>query len=271
MKAKASTAPRAALRSTLRLATIALGACVTTPLAAQADAAAPGLARYAAGAFDAAEPLLRRALAAPDVAPGPLLFALGTCAYRLDRLPDALLAYRQAALRMPRDAELAFNIAWVERKLGAERPAPSPLGALLAPLQRFTTRELLLASVLLQTVGLCGALWATSAADSHPRGGRRLRWVRRRQALRALLLATAAVGLLLAGQVAHATWLRAPEAIVLAPRVALRADPSADAPATAEAHAGDTVVVDEVGDAWLHVTHAAGAGWVERPLAGIID
>ncbi|MEZ5966861.1 MAG: tetratricopeptide repeat protein [Planctomycetota bacterium] len=232
---------------------VLLGAA-TIPTPAQTSAHSEASARYAAGDFAGAEALLRQALATDDADVGPLQFALGNCAYRQGRLADALLAYRRATLRLPRDAELRFNTSLVEHELGAEQPAPSPIAALSAPLAHFTRRELAVAVATLQTLGLCFALLA---------------W--RRAALRTALLALAGVGVLLGAYLVHSVWMQAPDAIVLARRAGLHDEPRVDAPATVEARAGDTVVVEELGATWLRVTHAAGSGWIERAQVGLID
>lgn len=210
--------------------------------------------RYDTGEFAGAEAAYRAALAAPSAAVGPLWFGIGNCAYRQGRLAEALLAYRKAALRLPRDPTLQFNIAWTEQRLGAERPAPSLLTSALAPLDRFTLRELLWATAVLQGAGLCGALL-----------------LRRFRRLRRTALVGAGAGALLGMHLIFAAWLRPAEAIVLAPLVTLRVEPHADATPAARGHAGDTVVVDEAGDIWLHVRHPAGTGWVERAHVGVVD
>lgn len=223
-------------------------------LSIQAQPAVRAAAAYAAGDFAAAEALYRQALAAPDAAVGPLLFALGNCAYRQDRLADAVLAYRRALLRLPRDPELLFNARWTERRLGAERLTPSLLTTLLTPLSHVTPGELLIGAGVLQTVGLVGALL-----------------VRRHRRARLAWLVGAVFGALMGGCGLYLLWLAPTEGVVLAPRSAIRAAPSTDAAIVGQVQAGDTVEMHERGETFVRVSHAVGSGWIEQAQVGVID
>ena len=90
-----------------------------------------------------------------------LWFARGNCLYRLGDLPRALWAYECARLGMPRDAELAANIALVRRKLDLDAGGEPFAAAVAALRDRFTAGELTWLCALATTVaalalGLCG-------------------------------------------------------------------------------------------------------------------
>jgi len=235
---------------------VALAWLLGTAMPAQGPAsgatAARALAAYERGEFAAARALYGEALAAPGADLGALLFGLGNCAYREGHFAEALVAYRRALLRRPRDEQLRFNAAWTADRLGGERSPPSLIATLLSPLQRFTLRELLLAAGLLQAGGLLGAFLA------------------RRSGARAAAVATAGTGVLVGVHVVFVAWFAAPEAIVLESRTPVRGAPAPTAAAIHQLRAGDTVVVLDRTSTWLQVTHPSGSGWVPESTVTVV-
>jgi len=115
-------------------------------LAATALAAPEGEARFertfadAARAYDANQlpeairgwqALVDEGQALPEV-----LFNLGNAHYRSGNLGEAILAYRQAQRRAPRDPDIRANLGFAAQSAGIELPARKPLAALLLDFSR---------------------------------------------------------------------------------------------------------------------------------------
>ena len=216
---------------------------LVAPLAAQDAATA-----YRAGRHADALALYRQQLLAPTSEPGPLYFALGNCAYRLGRPAEAIWYYRCAQLRLPRDPEIAHNLALAQAQLGLAPVPPSGFA-------RFTSAELALAAGLLQGLGLAGfVVW------------------RRRRSTRFAAVALTLVGLVAASALGARHWGPAPrEAIVLPAKAALRATPAADAAIVGEVLAGDRPEVRDERGRWVQLQSRRGTGWVEREAVGIVE
>jgi tetratricopeptide (TPR) repeat protein len=211
---------------------------------------------YRAGRFEQALALYETALSEPDAAQGPILFNMGNCAFRLGRLAEAVLHYKRARLRLPRDREAAFNLHLAEWRLGIDSPDRETFGAAVAALAgSFTPRELLVLSGVLQAAGLVGFVL-----------------LRRRRASRnvmALLMVLALAG---AARMMHDQWFAGPPAaVVLDSGASLRPLPDAGEHATILLDAGETVRVEEISDQWIKVRHVEGNGWTERTTVGLVD
>ena len=219
------------------------------------DQVAAGRA-YDAGRYQEALDLYQRALSDPDLAKGPTLFNLGNCTFRLGRHPEALLYYQRAQLRMPKDAEVAFNLRLAQRQLGVEPGEDWSLGGVSSNfLDWFTTGQLLLLVTVLQVAGvLCVA-----------RGRQHLKV--RRALLLVLLCAFVGVGSLVQRQ-----WFPDPPAgVVLADEISLRAEPHFFFSPTLRLRAGEPLRVEEFSDRWARVTHAEGTGWTPRDGVGVVE
>ena len=210
---------------------------------------------YHSGHYAEAYQLYQQALSEPDLAMGPLLYNLGNCAYRLGRHAEALHYYRRSQLRIPRDAELEFNLSLTERALGIDPRAPrSLIAVILAWLDQFAPALLLVIASSLQAFGLAGLLLL-----------RAQRSTRRALAL-ALLL-----GLTLGARLMQVQFIPSPpEAITLASKIQLRSEPHLNLPVTLEITAGETLLIEDMSDRWAHVVHSTGSGWTERPGIGLI-
>jgi tetratricopeptide (TPR) repeat protein len=202
------------------------------------------LRAYREGQYAEAHELWLEALDDAALAKGPLLFNLGSCAYRMGQVPEAVLWWERARLRAPRDGEVAFNLRRAEQELG------------LAPPDRgwrawLTSRELLMLVVAAQSIGLLGVVL--------------LRHRGARLALAVGVIATlpAVVTLLDGGSVA--------EAVVLAPGAVLRPEPHQEIPSATTVTAGSLARIVAMSDRWALVECAAGRGWVERPVLGLVE
>jgi len=229
---------------------------VTTLLLAVALLASADLAEAEAaaraGRHREALALYQAALAGAGVPEGPVLYDLGVCAWRLGRRAEAALWWRRAALRLPRDPEVRFNLALAERQLGVD-PAPddSFVGAVRGVVASFTPRERLFVVGTLQALGLLGAVL-----------------LRRRPAARSALGLLAMLGL--AGGLAL-LFPTPPEGVVLESGIALRTEPRADGAVTLQLRAGERVRVQERSGDWVRVGHVSGQGWTERGGVGLVE
>jgi Bacterial SH3 domain len=212
--------------------------------AARADRA------FATARYEEAFALYGAALDATAAGDGAVLFDLGSAAWRLGRHAEALLFWRRAALRLPRDPEVAFNVSFAERQLEVEAAKSD---AVFAVLSRFARGERLAAGAALAAAALVGMIFA-----------------RRRRLALVLLAATFLLGLAL---IAHALgWIAgAPRGVVLAPEIGLREQPHRDSAAGLRLRAGETVRVAEHSDRWARVVHARGSGWTERAGIGVVE
>ncbi len=208
---------------------------------------------YRIGRYQEAFTLFEQALAEPNAPQGPVLYAMGNCAFRLGRSAEASLYYRRAALRLPGDPRLAFNLQLAERRLGVAHAPPTVVERLRAALDARSPAELLVLVTLLQTAGLAGVL-------ALRRRGR--------------LLATLGLAIGLVGAVYLVDRRTSPppvEGVVLDHDLPVRTEPHPDLPATLVLHAGEIVRVEEGSDRWLRVTLPRGGGWAERSGVGVVE
>ncbi len=226
--------------------------CVAAPGLAEAESA------YRDGRYAEALDLFAEGLDEPGAPRGAVLYDMGNCAYRLGRLAEALLHYERAALRIPRDPELLFNLRLTRRDLGlADDAAGATLGASVAAFVRsFAPEELLAAACGLETIGL-GLL----VLFRRRRGARNA-------AILVLLLAAASGGRLV--QVRF--FPGPPRGIVLGDEIAVRPEPHADLEPAFRLEAGETVRVEESSGRFVRVSHRkSGTGWTEAAGVGVVD
>jgi tetratricopeptide (TPR) repeat protein len=211
---------------------------------------------YHAGRFEEALAGFEAALSEPAAEEGALLYNMGNCAYRLGRLPDAILLYRRAQIHLPRDREVAFNLRLTEAKLGVSPPAsPSLTTSAARILDSLTPQEHLALVGALETVGLAGMVL-----------------LRRRRAARNATAFLVVLALLGAARLARAIWFPgAPAGVVIAREIALRPEPSTSEPITARLRAGESVRIESMSTEWLRVAHPLGRGWTERVGIGLVD
>jgi tetratricopeptide (TPR) repeat protein len=208
---------------------------------------------YEAGRWAEAAALYRAALDGPGSSHATLWHNLGNCAFRLDRSPEAILYYRRALHYAPDNTQAQWNLHLAERRLGVTRAPPSLPRRLLAGIDAYPRLALALAA-LLQAAGLVAVLRTSGRA-------RRLQ-----------LAAVIAVGLALGSRVAMTQCFAQPTAgVILEPSIAVRPDPHATLPVIARLDAGQLVRVEEASDRWARITHAAGSGWVERAVVGLVE
>lgn len=214
-----------------------------------------GMAAYGAGDFDAARAAFTAALDDPGVDPGPILYNIGNCAYRQGRHAQAVLFYRRALLRMPRDGEVTFNLRRTEAHLGIEGSTdPSFVAMALSAVDALTPGESIALVGLLQALGFFALLvW------------------RRRRGVRVLMGAVVILALLIGGRLVYREWYAPPSGVVLEEEITLRAEPHASHPATVALRAGEVVTVEESSDRWMRVVHPRGAGWTRRVGVGVVD
>ena len=202
---------------------------------------------YRDGRWAEAHSLYATALLDPATPRGPVLFNLGTCAYRAGQVPEAILCWRRAQLRAPHDAQIAFNIRRAEQELG-----------LAAPVRAWhewaTPTELLGIVIMLQLAGILGFLAC------------------RRRGLRAgaglMVLATVLPGV---AAVSHACAEQPASAVVLPARIPLRLEPHAEAGSLATLPAGSLVRIVAMSERWALVEGPALRGWVDRTGIALVD
>jgi tetratricopeptide (TPR) repeat protein len=210
---------------------------------------------YRAGQFAAAFAGFEQALAQPEFAPGPLLYNLGNCAYRLDRVAEAIWFYRRALLELPGDDEVRGNLRRAERRLGLESFVESPVAALLGWVDRAPPGRLLVVVALAQAIGVLG--WT---------------WLGRGSGARVFLLLLIGGSLLVVARRLYVQHAPAPlTAIVLSERIRLRSEPHRDLAVVLELRAGESVQVAESSDRWARVLHPRGAGWTECQGLGFVE
>ena len=211
---------------------------------------------YRAGQYEQALTLFESALSEPEVPQGPLLYNLGNCTFRLGRQAEARFYYMRALLRMPRDGEVKFNLALLERQLDIEDPPSRSVDDLvLGWADWFTPGELLSLAFVLQSAGLAGLLFLQTG-------------LRARIAMGLLVL----LGLLGSARLIQTQWFAGPpEGVVLAREIGLRSEPHPSVPVAFKLEAGEMVRVEELSDRWIRVTHAQGGGWTDRANVGVVN
>jgi hypothetical protein len=198
---------------------------------------------YAAGRFAEARALFLAALGREESEDGVLLYDVGNCEYRLGDPAKAMLLWRRAALRLPRDEGIRQNLVLAARELGVEAPVRRGLG-FASPI------EAGIAGIALFAVGVAMATFGA------------------RKPLRVAGALAAVLGIAMA---AWSVALRGSDAVVLTDEIAVRSDPHAEAPVTLRLPAGESVAVNAGSERWVSVEHPRGRGWTERSGLGIVE
>jgi tetratricopeptide (TPR) repeat protein len=211
---------------------------------------------YGAGLYGEALRQFENTLSRPGTPEGPVLYNMGNCAFRLGRYAEAMLLYRRAKLRLPRDPEIDFNLELARQRLGLDDPEAETFGAgIEALVEWFTPGEFLALVGGLETAGLVGLLF-----------------LRRRRTGRNVMLLILFLALAGAVRLARDQWfLGPPEGIVLKHEIAIRAEPHIELPVHFELEAGEAVRVEERSDRWIRLEHAKGSGWTERSGVGVVE
>ncbi len=215
---------------------------------------------YADGDYGAAAACFE-ALAAQGNANGHLFYNLGNARYRAGEVGAAVLAYRRAALYLPRDGDLEANL---DRARTLSRDDLEPPGGrealartLLGPYDALSASELLLLGAIAWAL-LFGVAAIRLVRPFAGWGG-----------VVALLGAVALFGL--GGWAARSyTISQHPVAVVLEPEVTLRSGRDVLSTDLARLHEGAEVeVVEEDGD-WVQVALSTGLrGWLSRGSVGL--
>jgi tetratricopeptide (TPR) repeat protein len=246
--------PAAAVLALAALAALAAG------VAGAAESEHPSAIFFRAGELYGAERYADAAAAyervlAQGVESGNLYFNLGNAYFKQGDVGRAVLGYERARLLLPRDPDVAANLAYA-RTLSDE-DAEVPLWArLLFPLApRLTADELLTGAAIAYTT----LMLLLIAARLTARGPRPLR------------AATIAAGVVLAvfvtsGAYRFATVELPARAVVVAPdRVAVRFEPATSGTEHFTAKPGRVLRVLDERDDWAQVARSDGKrGWVER-------
>jgi tetratricopeptide (TPR) repeat protein len=211
---------------------------------------------YGDGRYGEALALFEAALSEPGMAEGSLLYNLGNCAFRLDRYAEAILFYKRAQLRMPRDGMVKFNLSWAEQQLGIDTPAGESFAAAVVGLaDSFLPGELLALVGVLLVAGLVGMVL-----------------LQRQRAARNAMALIVLIALAGAAHLVQSQWFpSSPEGVVMEDKIAVRSEPHADMPVVLELRAGETVRVEEASDCWARIVHDQGGGWIERAAVGVVD
>ena len=234
-------------REVSRLALAARRCCraVARPVAAQDDFARrleTADAAYRAAQFGDAARRYAALLDVDDAPRGALLLRLGNSEYRAENYGAALLAYERARLRIG-GKTVEHNVDRARARLGIDaKQTPSPA----LPIGR-----LALLAFALQAAGL----W----------------WLLARQK-RAIGMVLTACGLVCACVTGWNILTPAPaEALVVAARCDLQAEPHERASTILSLPTGTRVQVEEQSDRWARISHDRGTGWVRRATVGLID
>lgn len=205
---------------------------------------------YRSRDYKAAEAGFRRAADAGD---RRAMYNLGNALFRQGRYAEALVAYERARLAMPRDPELLANIKLTRERLELGTAEGEAFGETVAALRdRFTAAE---------RFWMC-VLGNALAAGLLCFGGRRLR-------IAGAVLAVLAAGMLV--EVAFLGPARAPQGIIVQPKVALRAEPSAELEALMTVRSGVSVEVLGTGEAWTQVRFRGRKGYVPAGAVAVVD
>ncbi|MEQ8763722.1 MAG: hypothetical protein RL885_07340 [Planctomycetota bacterium] len=208
---------------------------------------------YRQGRFEEAARGFEAALETGAYSEADVLFNLGNCAYRLDRLPHAVWYYRRASSLRPDDEEARFNLQLTERRLAHEatqRPWLESAWRWLGEVSLWQMAGAFLAFSLL------GLMLVKDAGF-----GRRL--------TAALCLFA---GLVCGAQLVVHAWLPPNrEAVVLSDACTARLEPHSDLPPVFELEGGDLVEVHQLSDRWALVGSSRGEGWVPSDALGLVE
>lgn len=212
-------------------------------------------AHYTATNYAAAEQVYRDLLA-DGYRQGEVLYNLGNSLFKQGEIGEAILAYREAALLLPRDPDVAANMTFARRSTGALDLAYPWFLDLGLSLSRGAWGWML-------TLGYWGAAALVVLGLLMPR-------------TRPAVYRLAGIALLLAlvggaGQAAWWAWERQPEAVVLTDNARTRFAPMEDAtPAFALPEGSLVRIEDRKGD-WVQVRNGPDAGWLRESAIGRVS
>ncbi|MCX8091874.1 MAG: tetratricopeptide repeat protein [Verrucomicrobiae bacterium] len=205
---------------------------------------------YEQGRFAEAASAYEAILAGGRASPA-LYFNLGNARFKAGQVGRALVAYRRAAERAPRDPDVLANLRFARERVSGPTLRPGPLDRWLSRLS------------LNEWTGLAtGALWTLlvllAAGQVWPRLRPPLRWP-----VRLALVATLLLGLALA-----VVWTRASRAllaVVTVQETIARNGPFEESPEAFRLHDGAELRVLDRKDDWLQVSDGRGRpAWVKR-------
>ena len=194
---------------------------------------------------------------------GPLLYNLGNSYYRAGEVGRAILAYRRAALFLPRDADLRANLDFARNQRADDLEPPderSPmLDTLLAPYDTLSRTQMLL-------LGL-GAWVVLFGLLSY----RLVRPLSTWKLPAAGLAFIALFGLIGASARSYQTEHH-PIAVVLVPEVTVRSGQDPHSTDLVRLHAGAEIKVVERGESYMQVALSTGTrGWLRSEALGLVQ
>lgn len=237
---------------------------LVAPAAAQELGASPGAdcsSKYGAGDYAEAAACFR-ALEAAGHRNGHLLYNEGNAWYRAGDTGRAVLAFRRAAIYLPRDGDVRANLQSARRRAKDDLAPPDTRGALastvLAPYDALSPGELLwLGSV---AWALLFGLLAVRVRRELPGGVGPL-----------ILLASLAAAALIGWSARSYQLTASPLAVVVGQEVTLRSGRDLQSVDLVRLHAGAEVRVVEEGGSWYQVALSSGQrGWLPGSEVGLV-
>ncbi len=239
------------------VALLLAGGCAGTVFAEAATAeftAANEL--YGRGQFAQAAAAYEKIIATAGQSPA-LLFNCGNAEFKAGHPGKAIAAYRQAALRAPRDAELRANLAFVRGQVQGAAYRESRWAAWFGSL---TLNE----GTVLAAVLFWGTLALLGARQLRPELGPRLQGI-----TRAAVVLTLFAGAVLGVQAAN--HFEASVAVVTTAEATARSGPFDDAQSVFTAHDGAELRVLDRHDQWVQVAGGAGKiGWLNLKQVDVL-
>ena len=210
---------------------------------------------YEKGDYDQSAALYEQLLAAgyDDVA---VTFNLGNVYFRSSDVGRAVLNYRKAWYKAPRDADILTNLKHVQNKAKLVSPETGPLDRMFQTLGPGEWAACLL--IALWVGGLCflGSLYKT-----HRKVGMR------RATLSFVLIALVAGS----GMLHWRNFNRRQEAVVILDKQQVKYGPLAAAKAHFDVPPGSIVRIMERSEEWLRVTLNEKSGWIEESACALVN
>lgn len=218
-----------------------------------------GVAAYEAGNYDRAVEAFS-SLAEAGIRNGVLYFDLGNAYLKAGRLGAAILWYERAALLIPGDADLRYNLEYAR---GLTRDRGDQTGGDLSRVLLFWRSAL----------GERGMRWAALGLNALAWPLLLLGWMGRRRGLRRAGAATMVAVAILAGTSLFDYYraTSAAEAVILPPEVVVRSGLTDDSTELFRLHAGAQVRIDREEGGRARITFARDkVGWVSEAAVGRI-
>lgn len=192
---------------------------------------------------------------------GHLYYNLGNAYLRAGHVGRAIAAYRAGQHRMPRNQDLAANLAFA-RSLTKDALAPAEVSPVLRTLFAWhygtSMRELLTVTLVVNLL-----FWGTLAALLFRRESEILRW-----AVVGLFLILLSVGLSAAVRIVAPRRI----AVVQAPEIEVRSGTNRDTVVRFKLHEGAEANVLDLDGEWARISLPNGEqGWVESDLVALVD